>query len=410
VIAPPNLKEVDDPFASPTKLDIQPAGLTAAVATADMKTSSIGLALRGRQEGSRRNLLGKYGGNATTESAVERGLEWLARNQLSDGSWSLMGPYRDPADTENFEAATAMALLAFQGNGNTHQGGRWREQVDRAWRWLIKRQNEQGDFFRDGSFNHRFYTQGQCTIALCELYGMTRDPRFHRAADKAVQYCASTQGPDGGWRYQPNSEGDVSVTGWIVMALESARMAGIDVPPIVFHRVGRFLDHVASNGGSRYAYQIGKAPSLSMTAEGMLCRQWLGWPRDDKRLLLACRWITQPENLVNFRRERDVYYWYYATQLCHHMEGEYWRKWNAVMRQAVPENQATKGAEAGSWDPLKPTEDKWAVLGGRLYTTCLSIYMLEVYYRHLPIYANVYALDLAPSASTAAKPEAEAKP
>ena len=30
--------------------------------------------------------------------------------------------------------------------------------------------------------------------------------------------------------------------------------------------------------------------------------------------------------------------------------------------------------------------DQWGQHGGRLYTTCLSIYMLEVYYRHLPIY------------------------
>ncbi len=410
-ISPPNLMEVDDPFAAPAKIEIRPSGVTATVAASDMKTAAIGLALSGRQEGSRRNLLGRYGGNDTTEAAVERGLEWLARNQLGSGAWSLMGPYRDASDMENPEAATAMALIAFQGAGNTHQSGKWRERVARAWAWLLQQQTAQGDFFHEGGFNHRFYTQGQCTIALCELYGMTKDPKFQAPAYRAVQYCVNTQGPDGGWRYSPNAEGDVSVTGWIVMALESARMAGIDVPPMTFRRVGQFLDRLGTQGGSRYSYQLGKPATLSMTAEGMLCRQWLGWPRDDKRLVLACKWIVQPENLVNFRRERDVYYWYYATQLCHHMEGEYWRKWNAVMRQAVPEHQVLRGSESGSWDPLRPTEDKWATLGGRLYTTCLSIYMLEVYYRHLPIYANAYALDTtAIPASRSAKPATESKP
>ncbi len=48
------------------------------------------------------------------------------------------------------------------------------------------------------------------------------------------------------------------------------------------------------------------------------------------------------------------------------------------------------GREAGSWDPMKPSEDEWARYGGRLYVTCLSLYMLEVYYRHLPLYTNVY--------------------
>ena len=37
----------------------------------------------------------------------------------------------------------------------------------------------------------------------------------------------------------------------------------------------------------------------------------------------------------------------------------------------------------GSWSP---DQGQWAGFGGRLYQTCLCIYMLEVYYRHLPIY------------------------
>jgi hypothetical protein len=83
---------------------------------------------------------------------------------------------------------------------------------------------------------------------------------------------------------------------------------------------------------------------------------------------------------------QNVYYWYYATQTLHHMEGDYWDRWNEVMRQAVPSQQIKTGAEKGSWSP---SNDRWGSTAGRLYTTCLSIYMLEVYYRHLPIYANL---------------------
>ena len=72
------------------------------------------------------------------------------------------------------------------------------------------------------------------------------------------------------------------------------------------------------------------------------------------------------------------------------MEGDYWKRWNAVMRQVLTEQQVKHGRESGSWDPQKPTMDQWAPHGGRLYVTCLSLYMLEVYYRHLPIYAKVY--------------------
>ena len=83
--------------------------------------------------------------------------------------------------------------------------------------------------------------------------------------------------------------------------------------------------------------------------------------------------------------EENLYYWYYATQVLHHMGGEDWDRWNNVMRQRIPARQITDGTERGSWDP---TTDRWGHHGGRLYTTCLSIYMLEVYYRHLPIYQH----------------------
>jgi hypothetical protein len=54
-----------------------------------------------------------------------------------------------------------------------------------------------------------------------------------------------------------------------------------------------------------------------------------------------------------------------------------------MMCQLLPKQQVKQGKERGSWDP---EGDAWGDVGGRLYVTCLSIYMLEVYYRHLPLY------------------------
>jgi len=393
-----DLPEVPDPFAAPSRLEMQPDGSTA---TSDIKAPSIGLALTGRQEGAKKTLLGRYGGTALTEAAVVRGLDWLARNQLKDGSWSLNGPYDGgvPKEFDNPVAATAMALLAFQGDGHTHQQGKYRPNVARGWKWLAGEQDANGNFFHEGAFNHQFYTQGMCTIALCELYGMTKDPKYKEAAERAVRFCLDSQSPEGGWRYSPRGDSDVSVTGWIVMALQSAKMAGLEVPDDHFRRVERFLDKIAREDGSRYPYQHGGETRLSMTAEALLCRQYLGWARDDPRLVAGVEWITSPENLVNYSKDRDVYTWYYATQVAHHMEGEYWKRWNAVMRQVVPEQQVQRGRESGSWDPEKPTLDQWAPHGGRLYVTCLSLYMLEVYYRHLPIYSKIYT-DLLKSGRT----------
>ena len=86
--------------------------------------------------------------------------------------------------------------------------------------------------------------------------------------------------------------------------------------------------------------------------------------------------------------DRDVYYWYYATQVCHHMEGDFWRQWNAEMKRVLPGEQIKSGRERGSWDP---EGDPYGFQAGRLYVTCLSTYMLEVYYRHLPLYRQEFA-------------------
>jgi hypothetical protein len=81
-----------------------------------------------------------------------------------------------------------------------------------------------------------------------------------------------------------------------------------------------------------------------------------------------------------------VYYWYYATQMLHHMEGKLWDKWNAAMKPALVTSQVKVGKERGSWEP---GGDKWGPYGGRLYVTCMCTYMLEVYYRHMPLYSSV---------------------
>ena len=369
----------DDPLARPPDITPRLDGFTP---TDVLKAPSIGFALTGREIGMKEALLAKYGGTATTEAAVGRAREWLQRNQQRDGSWSLKGPYTQGSFDENKTAATAMALLAFQGAGNTHENGKSKEQVNRGWRVLLKMQDKDGNFYHGNEDGHRLYSQAQAMIAVCEIYGMTKDSMFREPAQKAVDYAVKIQAKEGGWRSRPAQDADTSVTGWFVMGLQSALMAGLDVPSPTLQRVSDFLDTVAVSDGSLYKYQpIRSDPSLSMTAEGLLCREYLGWQRQDKRLTEGAEYLL--EKPVDWQN-RDVYYWYYATQTLHHLEDPYWDPWNQVMRQVIPQNQILEGPEKGSW----PAEgDRWGAHGGRLYVTCLSTYMLEVYYRHLPIYA-----------------------
>jgi len=379
-----DLTIVEDPFAAPPELD---PTVDAVTSTSDIEAPSIGIALSGREKGAKQALLAAYGGTATTEAAVQAGLAWLAKQQdIRTGLWSLAGPYADGAQAENKLAATAMALLAFQGAGNTHKSGKYKRAVQRGMDALIKTQDDDGNFFKQGPYHHRLYSQAQATIVVCELYGMTKDEKYLRPARKALGYAVWAQSPTlGGWRYIPRQESDTSVTGWFVMAFMSAKMAGLEVPSPTLDAVSKYLDR-ATTDGAIYSYRPGETPKMTpptMTAEGLLCRQYLGWERDDPRMRQGIRVLLQ--NPVDYA-DMNPYYWYYATQTLHHIGGEEWDEWNMVMRERIPAQQVKQGAEQGSWSPTG--DQLWGHHGGRLYSTCLSIYNLEVYYRHLPIYKH----------------------
>ena len=380
VIVEPEPEVVEAPVVNPVPSPIVEDGTTAPV---EVFVNDIGSALEGRSTEMKQSLLDTYGGTELTEAAVMDGLEWLKRNQKRDGTWSLRGPYSDGAQARNPSSATAMALLAFLGAGHTTKSGTYRSVVNRGSRALVKMQNSEGDFFDGNIEHHRLYSQGQAMIAICELYGMTKDSQFRTAAERAVSYAVKTQDKLGGWRYQPGFDSDTSVTGWFMMGLQSARMAGINVPEETLERLSEYLDRVSTSDGARYAYQVGMEATYSMTAEALLCRQYLGWPRDDPRMQTGVNLILSRPMRWD---DRDVYYWYYATQVLHHLGDERWRRWNETMREILPANQTQRGPERGSWSQ---TGDRWGPHGGRLYVTCMTLYMLEVYYRHLPLYASV---------------------
>ena len=391
--------EVADPMADVPKVERTEVG-EAVLTSETVSMLPPGLSPDGREPGRRVDMLTKGGGNGNTEQAVFDGLRWLVRVQQRDGSWSLAGPYSHGIDKErdNPIAATAMALLAFQGFGVTpssrhsmHEG--FALPVARGWDWLRRQQEPSGCFFRQGIGHphHRFYTHGLCTMAICELYAMTKDESLQEPARQAVDYAVRMQNLAGGWRYVPDRfsyDADVSVTGWILLALKSAQGAGLEVPEKTFERLSAFLDTTSREHGSQSVYRDvrGEVPTAPMSAKALLCRELLGWKRDDPRLVRGIENLVA-NHPISFTesKKRDVYYWYYATQAVHHYGGEPWRRWNERMREELPKYQEKTGSAAGSWHPREPQPDEYWHYG-RLYTTCLSIYMLEVYYRHLTIY------------------------
>jgi hypothetical protein len=347
-----------------------------------------------RTTDARREAARTLGGSEESEDAVERGLEWLRRNQYPDGHWSIHDfPGDDSPDLaqgtfQSDTAATGLAMLAYLGAGYTHQTGKYQDEVKRGMTWLLNGQKADGDLYSDEAEFVWFYSHGIASIALCEAYGLTKDQSLKEPAQKALDFIIASQHSQfGGWRYRPNFESDTSVSGWQLMALKSGEMAGLKVPKDAYSKVGRWLDSVQSKTSpGQFSYHPTRDVSAAMTAEGLLMRQYLGARRNDAELLAGANFLRT--RLPDFG-QRDSYYWYYATQVMFHMQGEHWSEWNNGLRDLLVSTQTKEGSVSGSWDPAKPIPEKWANAGGRHYLTCLNLLMLEVYYRHLPLYLEL---------------------
>jgi hypothetical protein len=349
-----------------------------------------GYGLRGK--GHREGWVGALGGTKAGERAVAAALNWLYRHQTVQGRWMLdfrhqckSGTCSGPGVVQSDAAATAMALLPFLGAGQTHKSkGPYQQCIAKGIAWLIKQQHADGDL--SGNVPQPMYSHGIAAIALCEAYGMTHDEHVGLAARKAVAFIERAQNQStGGWRYEPGDTGDTSVFGWQIMALKSALLAGLPVNSITLDNAQKWLRSVAKGEHlGLYSYQPYREVTPTMTAVGMLCRQYLGIDPKDPAMLEGKRCLL--ENLPDGKLLPNVYYWYYATMTMHNFADADWDVWNRQMRRVLIESQDREGCATGSWDPEKPAADVWGSQGGRLMTTSFNALTLEVYYRYLPLF------------------------
>ena len=338
----------------------------------------------------RQQLIQTGGGSSQSEAAVESGLKWIIQHQMPDGGWSFdlktcpscNGQCTHGVD-KGFAAdrcgATSMALLPFLGRGYTHKEGPYKKQIEAGIGFLAAMTVQgQGKAYGKGG---NLYSQGLAGIVLSESYAMTQDRRLAMPAQLALNYIMAAQDPvGGGWRYAPKQRGDTSAVGWQLMALKSGHMAFLKVSPLTIKKAVEFLNTVQQDDGATYGYtDPGNAPGTS--AVGLLCRMYLGWKKDHPALQRGV------DRLAKMGPSKDLYFDYYATQILHHVEGERWVSWNTRMRDMLVNAQSKKGHETGSW--YEGVEGgHGAHAAGRLYCTSLATMILEVYYRHLPIYGQ----------------------
>jgi hypothetical protein len=336
----------------------------------------------------RQQLVQSGGGTPQSEAAVEAALKWFIQHQLPDGSWSFdlrncpscqgQCKHADAKGAKQYPLAgpTAMAILPFLGRGYTHKDGPYKKQLEFALTALATKVVN-----GKGSAGEGSYVQGLAGICLSEAYAMTQDKRLAMPAQLAVANVSASQDPaGGGWGYGPKSPGDTSILGWNLMALKSGHMAYLQIDPRSVKGAVAFLNSVQADDGATYGYRDpGNSPPLN--AVGLLCRMYLGWKKDHPALNRGA------DRLAKTGPTADLYYDYYGTQVLHHLEGERWLSWNNRMRDMLVKNQAQDGHEKGSWFE-GVNGGHGPEVGGRIYCTSLATMILEVYYRHMPIYGQ----------------------
>lgn len=346
--------------------------------------------------------LEKFGGTEDTERAVAAGLAYLARIQNHDGSWGNREQWDEKYGRVHV-GKSALCLLAFLGAGHTHRSGTLHSiTVRNVIEHLLSLQDDDGAFGSSSAYGH-----GITTYALCECYGITKDERLLRPVERGLSWIIDHQGPRkdrknrGGWGYfspglQPEDDyARVSVSSWMVMALESARLSGVDVPQATLTRASEYLAESwdAQNNWFRYNQKPSRLrsawPTLpASTPAGAFSMMLVGVPASDERVQRAAE-FTAERRPTDYKRYSDdefvlngsgnVYFWYYGTLCCFLTGGEVWERWNASLRKILPAAQSTDG----SFAPI----DVYARYAGdtdrdRSYTTAMCVLCLEIYYRY----------------------------
>ncbi|MFM9958787.1 MAG: prenyltransferase/squalene oxidase repeat-containing protein [Phycisphaerales bacterium] len=309
------------------------------------------------------------------DTAVTRGLEALAKQQQDDGSFGS-------SNLGHNVAITALAGLAFMSDGNLPGRGRYAQNVERAAQAVLANCTETGLIAAETAHGP-MYGHGYATLFLGEVYGMTRggdgtalSQRVHESLVKAVRLIVQTQNEEGGWRYNPvPNDADVSVTICQVMALRSARNAGLEVPRGTIDRAVQYVRLCQAEDGG-FKYQLSRGGSLwPRSAAGVASLQYAGIYQDQavergiKYLLDNAFPGRNPEGIG----AHYFYGHYYAVQAMYLHGGEPWARWWPAAREEILARQGANGL----WDDNSI---------GEAYGTASALIILQMPKRYLPIF------------------------
>jgi hypothetical protein len=342
------------------------------------------------------------------DESVKRALAWLAAQQQADGSF--------PTLETGQPGVTSLCIMAFVSHGHVPGDSAYGKLLERAGDYVLTSQKPNGLVTLIGPEGPRvtrdvYYEIGTCaaynhaisSLMLSEFYGMSdpqRAARIKAAIEKSLAATLEMQSwpkqyPEdrGGWRYvhdppgQPDS--DLSVTGWNLMFLRSARNAGFTVSQQPIDEAIAYVRRCFSEGYGAFQYFGGSQDhrSRGMAGAGILALAHAGFHNAPEARRTG-DWILRHRfddynGIVTFNRDWPHDRYHYAVFNCcqgmYQLGGHYWKEFFPRVVEVLLQHQRPDG----SW----PADSHWHDSQfGSAYTTALTVMTLGAPNQLLPIF------------------------
>lgn len=329
--------------------------------------------------------------NPDAEQALERGLDWLAKTQGSQGNWD-----------SNDLGLVSLGALSFLAAGHLPGRGKYGANVDRALKYVVKNAKPSG-LLNIADAQRDLYNHGLAAFVLGQAYGMTDDPQVGKALERSLKLIANTQCDDGGWDYRARRQThghDLSLVVMQAKALRSAVDSGFEVRSDVIQLAirsvrehykadngARGLEERAKEGSGQFTYD-GNRTTVAMAACGVVCLQEFG-QYDDWRIPKNLDYIAKEVARLspvkgNGEVPFDAYTLYYVGQALYQSGGPSWRTHYPTLRDFLVSTQVRRSenpAEDGAWRDTRWVHGK----PGQLYGTAVGCFILSIPNRYLPI-------------------------